>query len=315
MARAAPPRDYNAPALTPSTSPAADAWTTRRLLAWMTEFFTRKEIDSPRLCAELLLAHVLACERLRLYMETDRPAAADELARLRALVERAGRHEPIQYLLCEAWFFTRPFEVTPATLIPRPSTETIVEEAMQHLRTESRLSDPLRIIDIGTGSGILAVTLAASLPAARLIATDIAPAALEVAQRNAGRHGVADRIEFVSGSLFEPLARREPPVQADLLVSNPPYISDAQWAQVARNVRDYEPVSALRAGPEGLDVLAPLIAGAHRFVRPGGRVLLEIAATQGPAVEALAAGNPALAAVRILKDHESFPRVLSARRD
>ncbi len=289
-----------------------DAWTTRRLLAWTADYFTRRDLDSPRLSAELLLACVLGCERLRLYTDPDRPAAADELARLRSLVERAGRHEPIQYLLGEAWFFGRPFMVTPDTLIPRPSSETIIEEALQHFRSQSRLNDPLTIIDIGTGSGILAISLAAALPEASVIATDISAVALEVAQRNAARHGVADRIDFATGSLFEPLAHRGPPVRADLLTSNPPYISDAEWAQVARNVRDYEPTTALRAGPDGLNLLRPLIAGAHTHVRPGGRILLEIAASQAAAVEALAARNQALAAVRILKDHESLPRVLAA---
>lgn len=255
---------------------------------------------------------MLGCERLRLYTDPDRPAAADELARLRSLVERAGRHEPIQYLLGEAWFFGRAFEVTPATLIPRPSTETIVEEALQHFRSQRRLNDRLTIIDIGTGSGILATTLAAALPEAVVLATDISPAALEAAQRNAARHGVTGRIEFATGSLFEPLAHREPPVRADLLVSNPPYISDAEWEEVARNVRDYEPTAALRAGADGLDLLRPLIAGAHEWVRAGGRVLLEFAASQAAAVEALAAGNAALTGVRILKDHESLPRVLAA---
>lgn len=294
-------------------APAAESWTTRKLLIWMGEFFTRKGLDSPRLCAELLLAHVLGCERMRLYMETDRPASPEELTRLRALVERAGRHEPIQYLLGEAWFFTRPFTVTPATLIPRPSTERIVEEIMQRLRAESRLNEPLTIVDVGTGSGILAITLATSLPAARIIATDISPEAIEVARGNAQRHGVADRIEFLQCSLLEPLAHRTPPLQADFLVSNPPYISDAEWEAVETNVRDYEPTIALRGGEDGLDYLRPLMAGAHEFVRPGGEVLLEIADSQAAAVESLAAGNPALSEVRILDDYEQLPRVLVAR--
>jgi len=279
----------------------------------MGEFFTRKQIDSPRLCAELLLAHVLGCERVRLYMDTDRPAAPDELTRLRALVERAARHEPIQYLLGEAWFFTRPFTVTPATLIPRPSSERIIEAIMHRLKSESRVNQPLTLIDIGTGSGILAITLAAILPAAQVIATDLSPEAIEVARINAQRCGVADRIEFIHGSLLEPLAHRSLPPLADFLVSNPPYISDAEWDAVETNVRDYEPTMALRAGVDGLDYLRPLIAGAHQFVRPGGKVLLEIADSQAAAVRSLAAGNPALSEVRLLNDYEQLPRVLAAR--
>lgn len=294
-------------------APASEIWTTRKLLVWMGEFFTRKQIDSPRLCAELLLAHVLGCERMRLYMDTDRPATPDELTRLRALVERAGRQEPIQHLLGEAWFFTRPFTVTPATLIPRPSTERIIEEVMHRARTESRVNDPLTIIDIGTGTGILAIALALNLPAARIIATDISPEALNVARGNAQRHGMTDRIDFLQGSLFEPLAHRTPPLQADFLVSNPPYISDVEWEAVETNVRDFEPMLALRAGVDGLDYLRPLIAGAHEYVKPGGEVLLEIADSQAAAVKSLAASNPALSEVRLLDDYERLPRVLAAR--
>lgn len=297
--------------VTASTS-AAETWTTRRLLHWTTEFFTRKSLDSPRLCAELLLAHVIGCERMRLYMETERPAAPEELKTLRGLVERAGRHEPVQYLLGEAWFYTRPFAVTPAVLIPRPATERIVEEVLQTARAGAQQETAMTVIDIGTGSGILAVTLAAVLPAARIIATDICAEALAVARGNAARHGVTDRIEFVEGSLLEPLADRRPPVRADVLVSNPPYISDSEWDDVAPNVRDYEPALALRAGADGLDILRPLIAEAHHFIRPGGRLLLEIAASQEAAVNSLAAVNPALSSVRVLKDYEDLPRVLSA---
>ena len=303
---------YNVDAVT-THAPTAESWTTRRLLAWMGPFFARRQIDSPRLCAELLIAHVLGCERMRLYMDADRPTSPDELIRLREYVERAGRHEAIQYLLGEGWFFTRPFTVNPAVLIPRPSTERIIEEVMQRVRAESRTNEPLALIDIGTGSGILAVTLALSLPPAHLIATDLSPQAIEVARGNAHRHGVADRIEFVQGSLLEPLTHRTPPVQADFLVSNPPYVSDAEWEAVEANVRDFEPTIALRAGVDGLDYLRPLIASAHRLVAPGGEVLLEIADSQAEVVRSLAAANPALGDVRILNDYEQLPRVLAAR--
>lgn len=298
--------------MTASTS-AAETWTTRRLLHWTTEFFTRKSLDSPRLCAELLLAHVIGCERMRLYMETERPATPEELTMLRGLVERAARHEPIQYLLGEAWFYTRPFTVTPAVLIPRPATERIIEEVLQIARAGPQQEAAMTVIDIGTGSGILAITLAAVLPAARLIATDLSPDALAVARGNASRHGVSNRIEFIEGSLLEPLAGRIPPIRADVLVSNPPYISDSEWEDVAPNVRDYEPASALRAGADGLDFLRPLIAEAHHFINPGGRLLLEIAASQEGAVRALAAANPALSGVCVLRDYEDLPRVLSAK--
>ncbi len=279
----------------------------------MGEFFARKDLDSPRLCAELLLAHVIGCERMRLYMDTDRPATPQELTQLRALVERAGRHEPIQYLLGEAWFFTRCFTVTPATLIPRPSTERIVEEILQRLRAESRLNEPLTIVDIGTGSGILAITLAATLPATRVIATDISPEAIEVALGNAQRHAVADRIDFLHGSLLEPVRQLVDSGKADFLVSNPPYISDAEWKAVEANVRDFEPTLALRAGVEGLDYLRPLIEQSHELIKPGGELLLEIADSQSNVVQEIARNNAALTNVRVLNDYEDLPRVLASR--
>ena len=301
---------------TPAAGTDAAPWTTRRLLAWTSEYFQRKGVESPRLCAELLIAHVLGCERLRLYMEVDRPAAPEELSRLRAMVERAGRHEPIQYLLGEAWFFTRPFTVTPDTLIPRPGTERIVERVLQHHRAnQDALSQSPTIVDVGTGTGILAITLAASIPSAVVLATDVSAAALEVARVNAARHGVADRIEFRLGSLYEPLlAGAAAPILADYLVSNPPYISDAEWTQVAANVRDYEPSLALRGGMDGLDYLLPLIADAAEALKPGGLALFEIAASQKQAALDLAAANPRLTNIAVLDDHEGLPRVLEATR-
>lgn len=249
---------------------------------------------------------------MRLYMETERPASSAELARLRELVERAARHEPIQYLLGEAWFFTRPFCVTPAVLIPRPATERIVEEVLKTARAASRVDEPLTLVDIGTGSGILAITLALVLPAAQIIATDVSADAIEIARHNAHRHGVADRIEMRHGSLLEPLLDDHPPLQADFVVSNPPYICDAEWQAVDTNVRDYEPTIALRAGADGLDYLRPLIAGAHQLMHPGGQLLLEIADSQEEIAQALAQENRSLDSISILRDYEDKPRVLSA---
>jgi release factor glutamine methyltransferase len=292
----------------------ARPWTTRRLLEWMRAYFEEREVDSPRHVAELLLAHVIGCERLRLYMEVDRPATPQELTTLRALVARAARHEPVQYLVGHGWFFGREFEVSPATLIPRPSTETLVEHLLQWHRAAPRPS-PL-IADIGTGSGCIAVSLAAGVPDSHIVATDILADALDLARRNAERHGVADRIEFRLGPGLEPLTAKGPLAKRfDVIASNPPYIPDREWegGLVGRNVKGHEPESALRGGPEGLDVINPLIDGALPLLASGGRLAVEIADSQRDAVlaRAKAAG---FSDATVLKDLEGFWRVLVGER-
>ncbi len=289
----------------------AEAWTTRRLLGWMTGHFEHKGIDSPRLVAEMLLSHVIGCDRMRLYMEVDRPALPLELSSLRDLVARAAASEPVQYLVGEAWFFGRPFAVSPAVLIPRPSTETLVEHVLQRCRAVPGRASLLA--DVGTGSGCIAITLATRLPEAHVVATDISPEALEVAGANARRHGVADRIELLAGEGLKPLRLAAGNRGYDVICSNPPYISDAEWAQVAPLVRDHEPVQALRGGLDGLDVIRPVVAGAAALLEPGGQLVVEIAHAQREAVLRLAA-EAGLGGAIVLKDHEGLWRVLAAER-
>jgi release factor glutamine methyltransferase len=284
----------------------ATRWTTRRLLAWTTEHFTRRGIDSPRLSAEMLLAHVLGSTRLRLYIDPDRPATDLERAAFRELVERAARHEPVDYLVGLAPFFSLLLQVNPRVLIPRPSTETIVAHVIEHARRNPGFRAP-RIADVGTGSGAIAIALAKNMPECRVIATDISPEALALAGANARACGVAERIDLRPGDLLAPLAGE----RLHYLVSNPPYISDAEWAQVAPNVKDYEPVLALRGGSDGLKFLRPLIAQAALYLQRPGQLVLEIAASQKAAVLELAAAA-GLANPRVLADHEALPRVLVA---
>ena len=259
----------------------AETWTTRRLLEWMTGHFTAKSIDAPRVVSEMLLSHVIGCDRLRLYMEVDRPAQPLELASLREFVARAANHEPVQYLVGHAWFFGRMYSVTRSVLIPRPSTETLVQNIVQWCRAAPGHAGPL-IADVGTGSGCIAISLAVQLAEAHVIATDISEDAIAVAADNARTHGVEDRIELRSGPELAPLAGEAR--QFDAICANPPYISDAEWAEVAANVRDHEPASALRGGPDGLDVIRPIIAAAPGMLRPEGRLAVEIAHAQRDAV-------------------------------
>lgn len=285
---------------------ATETWTTRKLLDWTAGHLERKGIDSPRLSAELLLAHVLNVQRVMLYTDLDRPASELERAAFRDLVERAAEHEPVQYLTGRAHFFSMVFNVTPDVLIPRPSTESLVEHVIQHARRTPGFHQPL-VADIGTGSGCIAVTLAKHIEAARVIATDISETALDVARANAEANGVADRIEFRHGSLYEALGER-----VNFLCANPPYIPDHEWDAVAPNVKDHEPTGALRAGADGLDCLRPLIESAADHLLEPGQLAFEIAACQKQAVTDLAEAQPHLAGAHVIADAEGFDRVLVA---
>lgn len=315
----------------PQQATEGEPWTTRRLLAWMNEAFTKRGLDSPRLCAEILLSTVLGCDRLRLYMETDRPASPAEREQLRDLARRALDHEPIQYLTGEAWFFALPFKADRRALIPRPSTEMIVEHLLQDRRRRAQAPGsgdqgpgtgdpkeasepgarlPVRIADVCTGSGCIAVALAKNIPDASIVATDLSRDALALARENAARHGVEGRIEFVEGDLLAPLAGRG---AFDWIVSNPPYIPDHEWDAVEPNVKDHEPHLALRGGTDGLGLVRPVLEGSGALLSPGGGLLVEVAACTAGDAAAIAA-RAGLEGVRVLKDHEGLDRVILASR-
>ncbi len=307
-----PRRPDTEPALTssPSNPSAVQSWTTRTLLDWMRSAFTDKGIDSPRLSAEMLLCHVIGCERLELYTQADRPATPQERAALRELVTRSLGHEPIQYLVGEAWFFSHPFSVDPRVLIPRPSTETLLEHALQSLR-DRESENPVRMADIGTGSGCIAISALKALPGATCLAVDLSADALQVAKANAERHSVLDRLELAEGNLLDPLAGAEP---FDLIMSNPPYIPDHEWDAVEPNVKDHEPTMALRSGPTGLELVGRLIEDAPQLLRAGGRLSIEIAACTAEQALAQATQHALLEHAQILKDLDDLPRVLTAVR-
>ncbi len=307
----------------PQTSP--KAWTTRDLLAWMTGAFEGRDLDSPRRMAEMLLAHVIGCDRLRLYMENDRPATPLERDALRDLVRRAMAHEPIQYLVGEESFFAMSFHVDKRVLIPRPSTQTIVEEVLQHARKNPddrtlRDSDAgvgMMIADVCTGSGCIASALAKNLPGSRVIATDISEDALEVAQFNITHHDLEDRVELLQGDLLEPIINH-PVAGANgalrYLCANPPYIPDHEWDSVEPNVRDHEPTSALRAPGDGMRFITPLIKQGPRLLSKGGLLLIEIASCNATRCLELARAHDLLTSERIAKDSDGLDRVLIATR-
>ena len=300
-------------------------WTSTKLRLWMADAFRGRGLDAPMRLAEMLLAHVLGCDRLRLYTDGERPASPLERDRLRELVARALRHEPVQYLVGEEIFYGLPLKVDRRVLIPRPSTQVIVEAVLDHARgnPESRglrSSDAgagMLIADVCTGSGAIAVALAKHLPGARLVATDLSEDALAVARENAARHAVAERVDFEQGDLLaaldaHPVARSAGSLA--YLCSNPPYIPDDEWAAVEPNVKDHEPPIALRGGADGMDFVRPLIDQGPERLAPAGILLIEVAAARAAEAAALAAAHPLLDAVRILKDGDGFDRVIRARR-
>ena len=279
-----------------------ETWSVLKLLRWATAYFTEKGIDSPRLDAELLLAHVLGMDRVGVYVNHDRPLSGAELDRLRPLVKRRGQREPLQYLTGTTEFWSLPFVVSPDVLIPRPDTEVLVEEALR------RAGEHGRLLDIGTGSGVLAISLAHELPGWQVAALDISQAALDVARRNAETNGVAGRIDFLRGDLAE-----LPGGGYDLLIANPPYVGESEWAQLMPEVRSHEPRQALLAGEAGLACYRQLAAQAGDTLQPGGWLLVEIGFRQAEAVRELFAAA-GLQELFVRRDYAGQPRVVGGRR-
>lgn len=286
-------------------------WTVERVLTWTRGFFERKGIDSPRLSAELLMSHVLKIPRIRLYTDYQRPLADAELIRMRELVKRAGEDEPIAYLTGVAHFFNLEFAVTRDTLIPRPDTETLVEQVLSLFRHSTGFAAP-RVLDLCTGSGCIACAIAAHHKATEVIAIDLSPGAAEVAKRNVETLKLSERVTVLQGDLYAPLSGYTDPRPFDVIVANPPYIASEQMQALPRNVKDYEPHLALEGGPDGLDVHRRILAGAPERLLPHGRIFLEIAFDQEESALKMVSEYPAFESPRVLRDYAGQPRVLTA---
>jgi release factor glutamine methyltransferase len=286
-------------------------------------------VDTARLDAECVVAAVLGCPRWRLITEPHRRIASDAFAQILRLLQRRERREPLAYILGTREFWSLPFAVSPGVLVPRPETEILVEAALaawgemraasREPRAETREPAAERcetgpaIVELCTGSGAVAIALARELPTARVIATDLSWRALRVAQANAERHGVAERVRFLRGDLWLAVNGQVPAGSADLVIANPPYIPSAELDRLMPEVQ-WEPRLALDGGPDGLDVVRTIIGTTPDRMRPGGTLLLEIGADQAQAVRDLAAASGRFEPVRIRPDLAGRPRVVVARR-
>ena len=292
--------------VTPPT-PAGDVWTVRRILEWTIPHLKSHGSESPRLDAEILLAHARGCPRIQLYTNYDEPLTDTQRSTMRDLVKRRAVAEPVAYLVGHREFFSLEFRVTKDVLIPRPDTETLVVDAIEALKQQPAP----RVLDVGTGSGCIAIALAVNCPNAVVTAIDLSPAALDIARANANKHKIGDRIRWLCGDLFAPLATGE---QFDLIVSNPPYIALAEIETLSADVRLHEPRSALDGGSDGLDVIRRLIVDAPPHLAPQGKLLIEISGEQADSVTQLLTANGHYDDIDVLKDLAKQPRVVRATR-
>ena len=287
-----------------------EPWTIGKLVQWTQGYFSRKGIESPRLDAEILLAHTLGLKRIELYTNYDRPVPEENRAKFRNLVERRAERCPTAYITGGREFMSLEFRVTPDVLVPRPETEFVVESVLELV--PGRESADLLIADIGTGSGCICVSLATRLAKSRFLATDVSEKALAVARDNAGRHGVAERITFLRGDMLEPLAGGEFRGKINFLLSNPPYVSDEEWRTLMPEVRDYEPKEALLAGGDFLKYYRSLAAGGAEILAPGGRAIVEVGRDRAESVKKIFEENPAFCGTKLVKDYQGIDRIVIA---
>ena len=288
-----------------------DTWTIGRLLEWTTKYLGRQGADSPRLDAEVLLAHARGCQRIELYTAFDEEAGEELRTTFRDLVRRRAEGSPVAYLVGSREFYSLPFRVTPAVLIPRPETEFLVVRLLDLAKADGRGNDdPVSIVDVGTGSGILAVCAAYHLPNSRITAVDVQADALAVAKSNAVAHQVADRIEFLESDLMSAVPSDR---HFDFVVSNPPYVSQAEYELLPAVVKNQEPRTALVGGEKGTEVIERLIPQAASCLRAGGWLLLEVSPMIADPVREMLVAADRFTHVSITNDLAKLPRVVEAQ--
>lgn len=288
------------------------AWTIKRLINWTQEYLANAEVESARLCAEILLGHVLGCPRIDLYIRFDYCPTAEQLDKFRELVRRCGKHEPVAYLTGKAHFWGLEFIVTPDVLIPRPETEVLVTQAVKFIHQQTN-RPKVDVLDLCTGSGCVAVAIGTEAVEAEVSATDSRSAALQIAQKNIEAHDLQGRVKLLESDLFENLDGSDKGV-FDLIVSNPPYISEKEFAELAPVVRGYEPKQALLAGVDGLDYYRRILEQAENYLADGGAIMLEIAFNQAEKVISLFEKSGSLEEIAAVKDHLGHNRVIKAQK-
>jgi release factor glutamine methyltransferase len=287
--------------------PAADVWTIKRVLEWTTQHLAKHGSESPRLEAEILLSHAKKCKRIQLYTNYDEVLTDAIRGPMRELVQRRAKHEPVAYLVGHREFFSLEFRVTRDVLIPRPDTETLVMEA---LSVAKPLAAPM-VLDLCTGSGCVAVTIAKQLPTANVTAIDISPPALAIARENAAKHKVDGRVELLQGDLFAPLPAGR---TFDIIASNPPYVTTAELDTLDDDVLKYEPRLALDGGPDGLTFVRRILTDALRHLSPGGWLFIELSPEHADAARQAAEAVGAYQHIGLVKDLAGKQRVLKAQR-
>lgn len=285
--------------------PWPDDRTVMSLLNKAARYLESQSVPNSRWHAELLLGGLVGLKRHELYLDAARELSAGEVRTCVEYLNRRGSGEPTQYILAHTEFYGLALRCDERALIPRPETEHLVDAVLKRCQDDPEC----RILDVGTGTGCVAIALAVHLKEARLVATDLKGATLDLAAENAARHEVEDRIEFRTSDLFA-----EVPEPFDIIVSNPPYVEAGSRELLQREIRDWEPPEALFAGPDGLAILEPLIRQAPDHLEPGGHLLLEIGATQEEAVRELFGRNGAFQPTETTADFAGHPRVMCARK-
>ena len=292
-----------------AVSKGGDSWTILRMILWSAEYLTDKGVEAGRLDAEWLLSAALGVDRLQLYLQYDRPLSPEEREAFKPLLRRRASREPLQYIIGRTAFRQLELKTDPRVLIPRPETEVLVQEVLDWV--SARGGSVGCVWDMGTGTGAVALSLAAEGACTKALATDVSPEALSVATDNAERHGLSGVVEFREGSLFGPLTEEE---RFDVIVSNPPYIAEGEKAELQPEVRDWEPAEALFAGDDGLDVIRGLVAGAPERLRAGGLLAFECGLGQSEGIVADLTATGAFTGVRVRPDLTGRPRFVMAER-
>ncbi|EGF25019.1 peptide chain release factor N(5)-glutamine methyltransferase [Rhodopirellula baltica] len=286
-------------------------WTVMRLLEWTTDFFRKKGSESPRLDAEILLAHARGCQRIELYTSFDKVPEEEQRVAFRELVRRRGEGAPVAQLVGYREFYSISIRVDENVLVPRPETEHLVIEAIDQIK--GRMSDrpSPTVLDIGTGSGAIAVAIAKSLPKTQVTAVDISLTALDIAKWNVENLKLSDRVTLLQSDLFDGL---EPDQTFDVICSNPPYISQSEYDELPTTVREFEPRGALLSGPDGTEIIARLLTDSVQRLNDGGQLIIELSPMIAGVCKTLAEQNGGYQEIHLIKDLAGHERILSMQK-